>query len=128
MIGILLADDQHLLRSALAALLRLQPDFAVVAEVGRRYDSREHLRNTAAHTDALDADFVDRFAVVGPPDACVARLGELADLGIERFVVTSTTFGAGRDDARTAEQLLTAEILPALRDRDRTRTPDRGAP
>jgi 5,10-methylenetetrahydromethanopterin reductase len=103
-------------------------DKAVVAEVGRRYDSREHLRNTAAHTDALDADFVDRFAVVGPPDACVARLGELADLGIERFVVTSTTFGAGRDDARTAEQLLTAEILPALRDRDRTGTPDRGSP
>ncbi len=33
MIRILLADDQHLVRGALAALLALQPDFEVVAEV-----------------------------------------------------------------------------------------------
>jgi two-component system, NarL family, response regulator DesR len=32
---ILLADDQELVRSALAALLRLEDDFEVVAEVGR---------------------------------------------------------------------------------------------
>jgi two-component system response regulator DesR len=33
MIRILLADDQHLVRGALAALLALQPDFEVMAEV-----------------------------------------------------------------------------------------------
>lgn len=35
MIRLLLADDQALIRTALAALLRLEPDFEVVAEVGR---------------------------------------------------------------------------------------------
>lgn len=35
MIRLLLADDQELIRSALAALLGLQPDFEVVAAVGR---------------------------------------------------------------------------------------------
>ena len=30
-----------------------EPDRAVVAEVGRRYDSNEHLENRAAHTSAL---------------------------------------------------------------------------
>ncbi len=34
-IRLLLADDQALVRSALAALLALEPDFEVVAEVGR---------------------------------------------------------------------------------------------
>jgi two-component system, NarL family, response regulator DesR len=35
MIRLLLADDQELIRSAFAALLALQPDFEVVASVGR---------------------------------------------------------------------------------------------
>jgi two-component system, NarL family, response regulator DesR len=35
MIRLLLADDQELIRTALAALLDLQPDFEVVAAVGR---------------------------------------------------------------------------------------------
>jgi two-component system response regulator DesR len=35
MIRLLLADDQELIRSAFAALLALQPDFEVVATVGR---------------------------------------------------------------------------------------------
>jgi two-component system response regulator DesR len=35
MIRLLLADDQELIRTALAALLALQPDFDVVAAVGR---------------------------------------------------------------------------------------------
>jgi 5,10-methylenetetrahydromethanopterin reductase len=91
-----------------------EPDRAVVAEVGRRYDSREHLLNSAAHTEALDADFVDRFAVVGPPDRCIERLTDLASLGLDRIVVTGTTFGADRDAAHLANQLISSEIVPAV--------------
>jgi 5,10-methylenetetrahydromethanopterin reductase len=93
-----------------------EADRAVVAEVGRRYDSYQHLRNRAGHTEALPPDFVDRFAIVGPPDRCVERLTGLAGLGLERFVVTGTTFGADRDDARLAARLVTDEVLPALRE------------
>jgi len=103
-------------------------DRAVVAEVGRRYDSTRHLRNTAEHTAPLGPDFVDRFAIVGPPQRCVERLTGLAALGIGRVVVTGPTFQADRDDARLAHRLLAAEVLPALRGRGgRSGSPTRGA-
>lgn len=88
---------------------------ALVAEVGRRYDSNAHLRNDAEHSEVLAPEFVDRFAIVGPPERCVERLTELGDLGVERFVVTGATLGADRDDARTAADLVTSEVLPSLR-------------
>ncbi|MDY7102845.1 MAG: LLM class flavin-dependent oxidoreductase [Actinomycetota bacterium] len=89
-------------------------DRDVVAEVGRRYDSNEHLRNDARHNEALESSFVDRFAVVGPPDRCVDRLHELVDLGLRRFVLTGPGLGASGDDARLANRLLTREVLPAV--------------
>lgn len=90
-------------------------DRAVVAEVGRRYDSNHHLDNTAEHTGALRPEFVDRFAVVGPPAVVVERLDALRALGIDRFVITGPSFRSDRDDARTAGTLLTEEVLPAMR-------------
>ena len=50
----------------------------------------------------------------GTPDRVVERLQGLAALGIDRFVVTGPGFGADRDDARLATNLLTTEVLPAL--------------
>ena len=94
-----------------------EADREVVAEVGRRYDSNEHLSNAAAHTSALNPEFIDRFAVVGPPAVCAERLQELTDLGLERFVITGASFRADREHVRTSEQLLTRELLPALRER-----------
>ena len=90
-------------------------DREVVAEVGRRYDSNEHLRNTAAHTAPLQPEFVDRFAIVGPPTTCTERLLALMKLGIERFVITGPSFGASGEHRRAADDLVTNELLPALR-------------
>ena len=91
-------------------------DRSVVAEVGRRYDSNRHLSNDADHAKALSDDFIDRFAIVGPPDTAVNRLRQLADLGVERFVIAGAGFGADRGDAQTADQLLRRELLPAVRE------------
>ena len=92
-------------------------DREVVTEVGRRYNSNEHLSNAAEHTEALTPEFVDRFAVVGAPDRCADRLLALAGLGLSHFVITGPSFRADREDARTAHKLLTRELLPALRAR-----------
>jgi 5,10-methylenetetrahydromethanopterin reductase len=99
-----------------AAGLGSDADRAVVAEVGRRYDSNVHLRNHADHTSALTPEFVDRFAIVGPPAECVDRLRELVGLGVERFVITGASFGADREDAVAADRQLTSEVLPGLRE------------
>jgi 5,10-methylenetetrahydromethanopterin reductase len=90
-------------------------DRQVVAEVGRQYDSNVHLRNDAGHTDALAPEFVDRFAIVGPPERCVERFGQLATLGIDRCVVTGPTFGADPVQGRLSARLLRDEVLPAVR-------------
>jgi 5,10-methylenetetrahydromethanopterin reductase len=92
-------------------------DRAVVAEVGARYDSNLHLVNAAPHAAALDAGFIDRFAIVGAPEECVRRLNDLADLGLERFVITGASLGADPERARRAERLMREEVLPALRER-----------
>lgn len=89
-------------------------DADIVAEVGRSYDSNQHLRNDATHTAALTGPFIDRFAITGPPDRVLERLEALAALGVERFVLTGPGFGTDRDVAATANRLLVDEVLPAL--------------
>jgi 5,10-methylenetetrahydromethanopterin reductase len=90
-------------------------DRELVAEVGRRYDSNEHLFNTADHSKVLPDEFIDRFAVVGTPDECATRLLELAAVGLERFVLTGPTIDADREPARVSRRLVVDDVLPALR-------------
>jgi len=72
------------------------------------------LSNAAEHTDALRPEFVDRFAVIGPPEVCVQRLRALGDLGLDRLVITGASFRADPEAARTAQQLLEHELVNAI--------------
>lgn len=56
MIRILLADDQALVRGALAALLDLEPDLDVVAQVGRGDEVVSAARASAAEVCLLDIE------------------------------------------------------------------------
>lgn len=56
MIKVLLADDQHLVRGALAALLALEGDLDVVAEVGRGDEVVAAARRSAADVAVLDVE------------------------------------------------------------------------
>jgi 5,10-methylenetetrahydromethanopterin reductase len=90
-------------------------DRALVAEVGRTYDSHQHLVNAAPHARVLPDEFVDRFAIVGDARACTHQLAALAALGLDRLIITGPSFGADRDHSRTHAQLIREEVLPALR-------------
>lgn len=56
MIKVLLADDQHLVRGALAALLTLEGDIEVVAEVGRGDELVQAARESGAEVALVDVE------------------------------------------------------------------------
>ncbi|GAA2407406.1 response regulator transcription factor [Actinomadura vinacea] len=56
MIRVLLADDEHLIRGAVAALLGLEPDLEVVAEVGRGDEVPPAVAAHAPDVAVLDID------------------------------------------------------------------------
>ena len=66
-IRLLLADDQALVRGALAALLDLEPDLTVVAEVGRGDEVLDAARDSNAQVALLDVEMpgLDGLAAAG---------------------------------------------------------------
>lgn len=56
MIRILIAEDQAMVRGALALLLRLEPDMEIVAEVGNGRDAVEHAMRLAPDVVLLDIE------------------------------------------------------------------------
>ncbi|MGB8366225.1 MAG: LLM class flavin-dependent oxidoreductase [Rhizomicrobium sp.] len=86
------------------------------AAIRRNYDMTKHGKHISHEKlsgASLTWDFVERFAIVGPPDRCVERLLQLAALGIERFVVVGPGFHpeAGAD----GRSLFASEVMPAVR-------------
>ncbi len=67
---------------------RVVPE-ALTAYIERRtgYDYAEHGRATSTHVEFVDDDVIDRFCILGPPQAHVERLEELASLGVDQFAV-----------------------------------------
>jgi 5,10-methylenetetrahydromethanopterin reductase len=116
--------------SSVAALARFQviqgaaagptagDDAANLEAIHRSYDMTQHgqvLSDRKLKGAQLSWDFINRFAIVGPPEYCVQRLLELAALGIERFVIV----GPGFHPESTADggSLFARQVIPALRAR-----------
>ncbi len=84
-IRILLADDQALVRGALAALLDLEPDLDVVAQVGRGDEVVAAARESGAEVCLLDIEMPGLTGI----EAAAAVRDELP--GVRSLIVT--TFG-----------------------------------
>jgi 5,10-methylenetetrahydromethanopterin reductase len=84
--------------------------------IRRSYDMTRHgevISHKKLGSAALTWDFVERFAIVGPPDHCIERLLQVAALGIERFVIIGPGLypEAGTHD----RSLFASEVMPAVR-------------
>jgi 5,10-methylenetetrahydromethanopterin reductase len=86
-----------------------------IDELAADYDESRHGQLAAAHARQLTDGFIDRFAVVGPSDEAATRLGELADLGLDRLIVVPGSLDADPGEVRESNARLAAEVLPALR-------------
>ena len=86
-----------------------------IAELGADYDDSRHGQGAAPHARALDDEFIDRFAVVGPGDEVSERLSELAGLGLERLIVVPGSLDAEPEAVREANARFAEEVLPELR-------------
>jgi 5,10-methylenetetrahydromethanopterin reductase len=79
------------------------------------YDMTRHTQVGSPQAATLTAEFIDRFGIVGTPDACAHRLNELVDLGLDKLMVTGPTLGADPNEARGAVERFAADVLPSLR-------------
>jgi 5,10-methylenetetrahydromethanopterin reductase len=91
-------------------------DAETFAAVRRGYDMTKHGK-TLAHDKikgtTISWDFVERFAIVGPPEYCIDRLLSLHALGIERFVVVGPSFHPEAEP--DGPSLFSREVMPAVR-------------
>ena len=73
------------------------------------YDYNEHGRAGNTHTAFVPDEIVDRFCLLGPPAAHVARLTELRDLGVDQFAIYL------QHDAKEATlQAYADHVMPAV--------------
>jgi len=73
------------------------------------YDYNEHGRAGNTHTDFVPDDVIDRFCIFGPAADHVARLQELAALGVDQFAIYL------QHDAKEATlQAYGEHVIPAL--------------
>ena len=97
-------------------LERLPVPLAAAARYLREhYDMRDHTRTGVPHTAGIGDDFVDWFAIAGPPDLARERLRRLAALGLDFCHVIPGSAGMPREVAASSVRRLASEVLPALR-------------
>ncbi|MEX2658619.1 MAG: TIGR03842 family LLM class F420-dependent oxidoreductase [Acidimicrobiales bacterium] len=63
------------------------PALTTYIEGRRGYDYNEHGRAGNTHADFVPDEIVDRFCLLGPAEAHVARLEELRSLGVDQFAI-----------------------------------------
>ena len=78
------------------------------------YDMKQHTRADSRQAGTLSDDFVDRFAIVGPPERCLARLRDLAALGLDKVAISGGTRGASVEDAAVNRDLVAKHVLPGM--------------
>lgn len=84
----------------------------VLEDLVDTYDMSAHARR-GQQPSTLDDEFVDGYAIVGPPEECVERLAQLADLGLDRFAIAHLPVELPENEE--AHRMFVEEVMPGLR-------------
>ena len=86
-------------------------DRANLERVASTYDMGKHGDSGSRQSQAVDAEFIDEFGLVGDPQRCVDRILEIIDLGIDKLVLwTADTEGRPGE----SYQLAAREVMPKV--------------
>ncbi len=101
------APTDHLPPQLKSLALRLQD----------KYDMARHNLDTGAHLSAVDDEFVDWFAICGPPSKCIDSLGALIEQGLDHIYILGGTpqadsHGARWEKAVAQQELFATDVLP----------------
>jgi 5,10-methylenetetrahydromethanopterin reductase len=89
-------------------------DRKVLQTLITNYDMKAHTRGDSRQAGTLTDDFVDRFAIVGPPERCIERLKELQALGLDKVAISGATRGAAEEDAAVGRKLVAEKVLAGM--------------
>ena len=78
------------------------------------YDMKDHTRAASPHARALEAEFIDWFAIAGPVDRALPRFEALAALGLDFLYVVPASSDTPRQVAAESIALLARDVLPRL--------------
>lgn len=84
---------------------------ANLERVAESYDMRRHGGSDSTQAKTLDPDFIDNFGLIGDPQKCLERVSEIAELGIDRFIMWT---GGNQGKAAESYQTAVEELLPSL--------------
>ena len=87
----------------------------VLQRVHDSYNMEQHFSQGSPQSRVLTPEVIDAFGIAGPPDYCIERLRQLIGLGLSKLVLLGGGRGMEADASARSHELLTREVLPALR-------------
>jgi alkanesulfonate monooxygenase SsuD/methylene tetrahydromethanopterin reductase-like flavin-dependent oxidoreductase (luciferase family) len=81
------------------------------------YDYNQHGQAGNTHTAFVPDEIIDRFCILGPPSAQLARLAELRALGVDQFAIYLQHDGKDHTLTQYGEH-----VIPALREQTLAKT------
>ena len=86
----------------------------------KNYDMERHNLSSGTHLSSVDDEFVDWFAICGPPQKCIDSLGALIEKGLDHIYILGGTpraesHGARWEKAVEQQELFSTDVLPFFR-------------